>query len=50
MAASSLLALIDDLPTMLDDVAILAKVAATKTAGVMGDDLALGTRVFRAFE
>ncbi len=41
MAASSLLALIDDISTMLDDAAILTKVAASKTAGVMGDDLAL---------
>lgn len=39
--ASSLLALIDDISTILDDVAVLAKVAARKTAGVMGDDLAL---------
>ena len=39
--ASSLLALIDDISTLLDDVAVLTKVAATKTAGVMGDDLAL---------
>ena len=39
--ASSLLALIDDISTLLDDVAVLAKVAAKKTAGVMGDDLAL---------
>jgi len=41
MAASSLLALIDDIATVLDDVAILTKVAAKKTAGVVGDDLAL---------
>lgn len=41
MAASSLLALIDDIATLLDDVAVLTKVAATKTTGVMGDDLAL---------
>ena len=41
MAASSLLALIDDISTLLDDVAVLTKVAATKTTGVMGDDLAL---------
>ncbi len=41
MAASSLLALIDDISTLLDDVATLTKVAATKTTGVMGDDLAL---------
>jgi predicted DNA repair protein MutK len=41
MAASSLLALIDDITTLLDDVAVLTKVAAAKTTGVMGDDLAL---------
>ncbi len=41
MAASSLLALIDDITTLLDDVALLTKVAAAKTTGVMGDDLAL---------
>ncbi len=39
--ASSLLALIDDIATVLDDVSILTKVAAKKTAGVLGDDLAL---------
>jgi hypothetical protein len=39
--ASSLLALIDDIATVLDDVALMAKVAAKKTAGVLGDDLAL---------
>ncbi|WP_286266240.1 DUF808 domain-containing protein [Thalassotalea atypica] len=41
MAGSSLLALIDDIATLLDDVAVLSKVAAKKTAGVLGDDLAL---------
>lgn len=41
MAASSLLALIDDIASLLDDVATLSGVAAKKTAGVMGDDLAL---------
>ena len=41
MAGSSLLALIDDIASILDDVAILSKVAAKKTAGVLGDDLAL---------
>jgi uncharacterized protein len=41
MPAASLLALIDDIATLLDDVAVLSKVAAKKTAGVMGDDLAL---------
>ncbi len=41
MAGSSLIALIDDIATILDDVSILTKVAAKKTAGVLGDDLAL---------
>lgn len=41
---SSLLALIDDIATVLDDVAILSKVAARKTAGVLGDDLALNAQ------
>ncbi len=41
MAAGSLLMLLDDIATILDDVAILTKVAAKKTAGVLGDDLAL---------
>lgn len=39
--ASSLLVLLDDISAMMDDVALLAKVAAKKTSGVMGDDLAL---------
>jgi len=42
--SSSLLALIDDIATVLDDVAILSKVAAKKTAGVLGDDLALNAQ------
>ena len=41
MAGTSLLALIDDIATLLDDVAVLSKVAVKKTAGVLGDDLAL---------
>ncbi|TLM68160.1 MAG: DUF808 domain-containing protein [Deltaproteobacteria bacterium] len=41
MAGTSLLALLDDIATVLDDVAVLTKVAAKKTAGVLGDDLAL---------
>jgi predicted DNA repair protein MutK len=44
MAASSLLALIDDIATVLDDVALLTKVAAKKTTGVLGDDLALNAQ------
>lgn len=42
--ATSLLALLDDIATILDDVAILTKVAAKKTAGVLGDDLALNAQ------
>jgi len=42
--ASSLLALLDDITTILDDVALLSKVAAKKTAGVLGDDLALNAQ------
>ena len=41
MAGASLLALFDDIATLLDDVAVMTKVAAKKTAGVLGDDLAL---------
>lgn len=44
MAAASLLALLDDIATVLDDVAILSKLAAKKTAGVLGDDLALNAQ------
>jgi uncharacterized protein len=41
LAATSLLALIDDIATVLDDISVMTKVAAKKTAGVLGDDLAL---------
>jgi uncharacterized protein len=44
MAAANLLALLDDIATLLDDVALLTKVAAQKTAGVLGDDLALNAQ------
>jgi uncharacterized protein len=44
MAGTSLLALIDDIASLLDDVSVLTKVAATKTAGVLGDDLALNAQ------
>jgi len=44
MAGASLLTLIDDIASVLDDVAILTKVAAKKTAGVLGDDLALNAQ------
>jgi predicted DNA repair protein MutK len=41
---ASLLALLDDIASVLDDVSILTKVAAKKTAGVLGDDLALNAQ------
>jgi hypothetical protein len=41
MAGASLLALLDDIAALLDDIAVLSKVAAKKTAGVLGDDLAV---------
>jgi predicted DNA repair protein MutK len=41
VAGSSLFALLDDIASILDDVAVMSKVAAKKTAGVLGDDLAL---------
>jgi hypothetical protein len=44
MATGSLLALIDDIASVLDDVAVLGKLAARKTAGVLGDDLALNAQ------
>ncbi|MPQ86033.1 DUF808 domain-containing protein [Pseudomonas sp. MAFF 730085] len=44
MAGSSLLVLIDDIAAVLDDVALMTKVAAKKTAGVLGDDLALNAQ------
>lgn len=44
MAGASLLTLIDDISTILDDVSVMTKVAAKKTAGVLGDDLALNAQ------
>ena len=44
MAGSSLLAFIDDIAAILDDVAVMTKVAVKKTAGVLGDDLALNAQ------
>ncbi|MGV3569791.1 MAG: DUF808 domain-containing protein [Ramlibacter sp.] len=48
--ASSLFALLDDIATILDDVSILTKVAAKKTAGVLGDDLALNAQQLTGFK
>ena len=42
--ATSLLAMLDDIASVLDDVALMSKVAAKKTAGVLGDDLALNAQ------
>ncbi len=44
MAVTGLLALLDDIATILDDVAVMTKVAAKKTSGVLGDDLALNAQ------
>jgi predicted DNA repair protein MutK len=44
MAGASLLALLDDIATILDDVSVMTKVAAKKTTGVLGDDLALNAQ------
>lgn len=44
MAGASLLTLLDDIAAILDDVALMSKVAAKKTAGVLGDDLALNAQ------
>ena len=44
MPAGSLLALLDDITSVLDDVAVLTKAATKKTAGVLGDDLALNAQ------
>lgn len=47
--ASSLLVLLDDIATVLDDAALLAKVATKKSAGVLGDDLALNAEQVTGF-
>lgn len=44
MAGASLLTLLDDIATVLDDVALMTKTAAKQTAGVLGDDLALNAQ------
>lgn len=44
MAGLSLLTLLDDIASVLDDVALMSKAAAKKTAGVLGDDLALNAQ------
>lgn len=49
MAMTGLLALLDDITTLLDDVAVFSKVAAKKTVGVLGDDLALNAEQVSGF-
>jgi uncharacterized protein len=44
MASGSLLMLLDDIASLLDDVSVMTKTAASKTAGVLGDDLALNAQ------
>ncbi len=44
MAGTSLLALLDDIATLLDDIALMTKLGAKKTAAVLGDDLALNAQ------
>jgi predicted DNA repair protein MutK len=44
MAGPSLFTLIDDIATLLDDISLMTKVAAQKTAGVLADDLALNAQ------
>jgi len=44
LAGSSLLTLLDDIATLLDDISVMGKVAAKKTAGVLGDDLSLNAQ------
>jgi len=50
MAGGSLLALLDDITTLLDDVAVLSKIAAKQTGGVVGDDLALNAEQVTGFK
>ncbi|MCL1074522.1 DUF808 domain-containing protein [Shewanella dokdonensis] len=49
MAGASLLMLLDDIATLLDDVAVMSKVAAKKTAGMLSDDLALNAQQVTGF-
>jgi hypothetical protein len=49
MAAANLLTLLDDIAVLLDDVAMMSKVAAKKTAGLIGDDLAVNAEQVTGF-
>lgn len=50
MAGGGLLAVIDDITVLLDDVAAMSKIAAKKTAGIVGDDLAVNANVVVGIE
>ena len=47
--ASGLFALLDDIASLMDDVAVMSKVAAKKTAGILGDDLAVNAEKASGF-
>ncbi|SDA85990.1 hypothetical protein SAMN03080617_02858 [Algoriphagus alkaliphilus] len=47
--ASGLFALLDDIAALMDDVAVMSKVAAKKTAGILGDDLAVNAEKASGF-
>jgi predicted DNA repair protein MutK len=47
--ASGFFALLDDIATVMDDVAVMSKVAAKKTAGILGDDLAVNAEKASGF-
>ena len=47
--ASGFFALLDDIATLMDDVATMSKVAAKKTAGILGDDLAVNAEKSSGF-
>ena len=49
MAVSNFFALLDDIATLMDDVAAMTKVAAKKTAGILGDDLAVNAEKSAGF-
>lgn len=47
--ASGFFALLDDIATIMDDVAVMSKMAAKKTAGILGDDLAVNAEKASGF-
>lgn len=47
--AAGIFAILDDIAVLLDDAAVISKVAAKKTVGVLGDDLAVGAEKASGF-